>query len=46
MEFKQVVGNTYVIDANAGTLVFYKTGEHEGILIDTGYAKQDREPLE
>ena len=45
MEFKQVVGNTYVIDANAGTLVFYKTGEHEGILIDTGYAKQDREPL-
>lgn len=32
MELKQVLGNTYVIDAAAGTLVFYKTGAHEGIL--------------
>ena len=45
MEFKQVKGNTYAIDATAGTLVFYKTGEHDGILIDTGYAREDREPL-
>ena len=45
MELKQVLGNTYVIDAAAGTLVFYKTGAHEGILIDTGYAKEDREEL-
>ncbi len=45
MEFKQVKGNTYAIDATAGTLMFYKTGEHEGVLVDTGYAKEDREPL-
>ena len=45
MELKQILGNTYAIDAAAGTLVFYKTGEHEGILIDTGYAKEDRDEL-
>ena len=45
MELKQIKGNTYAIDAVAGTLMFYKTNEHEGILIDTGYAKEDREPL-
>ena len=45
MELKQIQGNTYAIDAVAGTLVFYKTGEHEGILIDTGFAKQDRDGL-
>ena len=45
MELKQVLGNTYVMEAQAGTLVFYKTGAHEGILIDTGYAQEDREEL-
>lgn len=45
MEFKQVKGNTYAIDAAAGTLAFYQTNAQEGILIDTGFAKEDREPL-
>lgn len=45
MEWKLVKGNTYAIEATAGTLMFYKTSEHEGILVDTGYAKEDREPL-
>lgn len=45
MEMKQIIGNTYSIDAAAGILVFYKTGEHEGILIDTGFAKEDRDEL-
>lgn len=45
MEWKLVKGNTYVTEAVAGTLVFYKTNAHEGILIDTGFAKEDREPL-
>ena len=45
MELKQVKGNTYVIDALAGTLLFYKINAHEGVLVDTGYAREDREPL-
>lgn len=45
MEFQLVKGNTYTINAKAGMLVFYKVNEHEGVLIDTGYAKEDREPL-
>ena len=45
MELKHVKGNTYVIDTNAGTLAFYKTNEHEGILIDTGFARSDRDLL-
>lgn len=45
MELKHVKGNTYVIDTAAGTLVYYKCGEREGILIDTGFARQDREGL-
>lgn len=45
MEFKLVQGNTYVIEAKAGTLVFYRTGPFEGVLIDTGFAREDREEL-
>ena len=45
MEFQKICGNTYAIDAAAGTLVFYKTDDHEGILIDTGFAKEDRDEL-
>lgn len=45
MELKYVKGNTYVIEANAGTLVYYKRSAREGILIDTGFARQDREGL-
>ena len=45
MELKLVKGNTYTIDVSAGTLAFYKTNEHEGILIDTGYAIADRDDL-
>ena len=45
MEWNLVKGNTYTVDVTAGTLLFYKTGEHDGILVDTGYAREDREPL-
>ena len=45
MEWNLVKGSTYTVDVTAGTLLFYKTGEHEGVLVDTGYAKEDREPL-
>ena len=45
MKFELIKGNTYRIEATAGTLVFYRCSEHEGILIDTGYAQQDRQPL-
>ncbi len=45
MELKHIKGNTYAIDAAAGTLVYYKRSEREGILIDTGFARQDREGL-
>ena len=40
-----VAGNTYTIDVSAGTLVFYRTGPFEGILIDTGLAREDRDTL-
>lgn len=40
-----VAGNTYTIDVSAGTLVFYRTGPFEGILMDTGLAREDRDTL-
>jgi glyoxylase-like metal-dependent hydrolase (beta-lactamase superfamily II) len=45
VELKKIYGNTYAISAKAGMLGLYMTGEKEGVFIDTGLAKRDREGL-
>ena len=45
MERKRVKGNTFVIEASE-LIPFYQVGEHDIILLDSGYAVPDREGLQ
>ncbi len=45
MEFKQVCGNTWVAEATTALIVVYRLGGPDVVLMDTGFAKTDREGL-
>lgn len=45
MEFRPVLGNTWVIEASTALLGVYRINERDIVLIDTGYARLDRAGL-
>lgn len=46
MEIKQIKGSTFCVDTGMSTLPFYKINDEEIILLDTGWAKGEREGIE
>lgn len=46
MEIKEVKGNTYCIDTGMSYIPFYKINDEEIIMLDTGWAKGEREGID
>lgn len=46
MEIKKIKGNTFCIDTGMTYILFYKINDEEIIMLDSGWAKQEREGID